>query len=68
MDLKKRKGRPLLKQKTQSSDTHLCWDCVKAADASCPIYEGIIGIIEEYFEETKILFKIPECDFFIPEK
>lgn len=50
-----------------SSEVHLCWDCVKAADGSCPIYEGMTRIIEDYFEETKILFQVPECEFFLPE-
>jgi len=55
------------KSKTKS-EIHLCWDCAKAADGSCDIYEGITKIIDTYFDETKILFNIPECEFFIPEK
>ncbi len=49
-------------------EKHLCWDCAKATDYSCPVYEGITQIIEENFEEKKIYFQIKECDEYTPEK
>ena len=49
-------------------DKHLCYDCAKAMDYSCPVYEGITEIIENNFETKKIYFQIKECDEYIPEK
>jgi hypothetical protein len=56
------------RKQSDKNEIHLCWDCVKAADESCSIYEGITEIINEYFEEVKIIFNVPECEFFLPEK
>jgi len=49
-------------------EKHLCWDCAKAGDSSCPAYEGLQEIVEENFEEIKIYFQVRECNFYIPEK
>jgi len=51
-----------------SDEKHLCWDCAKAADFSCEVYEGITQIIEDNFEEKKIFFQVKECNDFIHEK
>ena len=46
---------------------HLCYDCVKAEASICRIYEGITKIIDDNFDMTKIMFQIPECEYFVPE-
>ena len=51
-----------------SDEKHLCWDCSKALDFSCSVYEQITKIIDDNFEVKKIYFQIKECDEYIPEK
>lgn len=50
-----------------NEEKHLCWDCAKATDFSCAVYEGITKIIEDNFEEKKIFFQVKDCDEFIQE-
>ena len=45
----------------EESGIHLCYDCVKAETETCPIYEGITGIIDKYFDQAKIIFQVSEC-------
>lgn len=49
------------------SDKHLCWDCTKASDASCPTYEGMSQIVEENFDDIKIFFQVKECVNYVKE-
>ena len=51
-----------------NDEKHLCWDCAKALDYSCPAYEGITQIVEENFEAIKIFFQVKECAFYLQEK
>lgn len=52
-------------QPDSKNDVHLCWDCKKAGiPGTCNIYESLTNIIEENFDNVKILFSIPECEFF----
>jgi hypothetical protein len=51
----------------KEEDVHLCYDCVKAEAGTCKIYEGLTKIIDDHFDYTKILFQIPECEYFVPE-
>jgi len=54
-------------KKIKPIENHLCWDCSKAADGSCAIYDRITTIIEENFEVAKILFTVEECEKFLPD-
>ena len=59
----------LKKQPKSSSETHLCWDCLKARlPGSCDIYESLTSIIEDNFDEVKIFFNISECNYFEEDK
>ena len=54
---------------SSNSNVHLCWDCINARiPNSCDIYESITGIIENNFDEIKIIFNIPECNYFEEDK
>lgn len=51
-----------------TDEKHLCWDCIKATDYSCTVYDEITRIIDDNFEEKKIYFQIKECNEYSPEK
>lgn len=51
----------------EDSGVHLCYDCIKAETETCPIYEGITAIIDKYFDDAKIIFQVPECEFFVAD-
>jgi hypothetical protein len=51
-----------------SEHNHLCYSCAKASDTSCSAYETITQIIDDNFENIKIYFQVPECEFYLPEK
>ncbi|MHA2104911.1 MAG: hypothetical protein ACW981_15900 [Candidatus Hodarchaeales archaeon] len=40
---------------------------MKAEASICKIYEGITKIIDDNFDMIKIMFQIPECEYFVPE-
>jgi hypothetical protein len=52
----------------EHSKIHLCYDCAKAEAGTCPIYEGITQIIDEHFDMAKVIFQVPECEYFLPQK
>ena len=49
-----------------SGDTvpHLCWDCRKAEDQSCLVYNELTAIVEDNFDQIEIRFQVPNCQFF----
>ncbi|MFX0116526.1 MAG: hypothetical protein ACFFB3_18400 [Candidatus Hodarchaeota archaeon] len=50
------------------ADKHLCWDCRKAEDRSCDVYNQLESLIEANFDLITIQFQVPECEFFEEEE
>lgn len=51
-----------------STDKHLCYDCAKASDYSCTVYNDLSNIVDDNFEEKKIFFQVKECAQYVQEK
>jgi hypothetical protein len=54
--------------KQSESNIHLCWDCRKADDQSCLIYNQLVAIVEDNFDRIEIQFRVPSCEFFEEEE
>ncbi|MHA2232029.1 MAG: hypothetical protein ACXAB4_06040 [Candidatus Hodarchaeales archaeon] len=53
----------------QSKDAiHLCWDCRKAEDQTCLVYNQLVGCVEDNFDQIEIHFQVPSCEFFEEEE
>ncbi len=49
-------------------ELHLCWDCRKAEDRSCLVYNQLEAIVDENFTSIEIRFQVPSCEFFEEEE
>ena len=49
-------------------EEHLCYTCAKAESGTCSIYEDLVKIVEDHFNYVKIMFHIPECEYYISDE
>ena len=52
----------------KEENVHLCWDCCKAEDRTCLIYNQLEAIDDDNFESIDIRFQVPKCEYFEEEE